>query len=413
MDLDYLSTGLAYFDLWSVQYGTGDANFDLIVIAGLLLVILSLIGAPAQAVNRQADSAGELTRKKLADKESEQSSDRVVALAPAAVGTKDRLLLQMKRSRSTFWSRIRDTFVGGDKVSSESLEVLESALLASDMGPVATMQLMEAVELEANNSESSFSVDSLQGVLEREIVKILDQPAALSDLNSPGLKVVLIVGVNGAGKTTTVAKLANRFRKNDRKVMLIAADTFRAAAMEQLEHWGERAQVTVFRGPEGCKPAGVVYDGLKEALQENYDVAIIDTAGRLHTKSNLMQELTGISNAVRKLIPTGAHERWLVLDGTSGQNGLMQARQFHESVSLTGVIVTKLDGTSKGGVVVSVVSELGIPVKYIGVGEGPEDLQEFNAAGFANALFALDEVQDISSKKSEHGSKRVRNRIAS
>ncbi len=219
----------------------------------------------------------------------------------------------------------------------------------------------------------------------------------------------MIVGVNGAGKTTSVGKLAHKFSQDGKRVLLIAADTFRAAAMEQLQTWGSRSGVEVVTGPDGCKPSGVVYDGLMKAKLDNPDVILIDTAGRLHTKTNLMQELAGVRSTISKQYQDAPHETWLVLDGTSGQNGLVQAREFHQITPLTGVIVTKLDSTSKGGIVVAVVSELGVPIRYIGVGEGASDLRPFDGNEFAHALFDDNNSHDIG--VSEHAQqRRVRRR---
>jgi fused signal recognition particle receptor len=198
---------------------------------------------------------------------------------------------------------------------------------------------------------------------------------------------VLVVGVNGVGKTTTVAKLATKYMAQGKKVLAIAADTFRAAAVEQLAEWSSRVGFTLVRGAEEAKPSAVVFDGMKSALEGGYDVVLIDTAGRLHTKSNLMQELEGIRNVIRKHVPDGPHETILVLDGVSGQNALSQAREFNSAVSLSGLVVTKLDGTPKGGIIIAISQELHLPVFFIGVGEKVDDLVPFDKRVFVEALF--------------------------
>jgi len=201
--------------------------------------------------------------------------------------------------------------------------------------------------------------------------------------------VVLVVGVNGVGKTTTVAKLAAQYTDEGKRVMVIAADTFRAAAVQQLEEWSKRVNFTLIKGPEGAKPGAVVFDGMAAAKDGAFDVVLIDTAGRLHTKSNLMQELEGVRNSIKKHIPDAPHETVLVVDGVSGQNALAQAREFNAAVSLTGIVVTKLDGTPKGGIIVAISQELKVPVLFVGVGEKKEDLVRFDPHEFVNAL--LDE----------------------
>ena len=224
--------------------------------------------------------------------------------------------------------------------------------------------------------------------------------------NSP--QIVMIVGVNGVGKTTTVAKLAHRLKEAGASVVIAAADTFRAAAVEQLCAWADRVGVPVITGATDAKPATVVFDAAKKAVELGADVLLIDTAGRLHTKTNLMQELEGVRNAVQRHIPDGPHETLLVVDGSTGQNAISQAREFNQAVPLSGLIVTKLDGTPKGGVVVAIKSELGIPVRYIGVGEAEEDLRPFSAVEFVEALF--DVSSETSALPSAHGETRRRKR---
>lgn len=407
---EYIDWLFQALDQWSLQFGSGDTTLDLIVVACVIGVVFSLVGQLDLAEVHVREGAGEDTASGEIDFGSTVSEVPVSAEKP-----KVQLQSQLGRSRNAFWSRIKEALGGGSRLTGETFDVLEAALLASDIGPGITQHLMDSVLDHAKEGGVEFSIENLKRVLEDEITKILSQNEGNSQelaAATSGVAVIMIIGVNGAGKTTTIAKLANRYQKMGKRVLLVAADTFRAAAIEQLELWGKRSGVPVFRGPDSAKPASVVFDGVKAGVDGRYDIVLIDTAGRLHTKNNLMQELEGITNSVRKIIPGGPHERWLVLDGTSGQNGLIQARQFHESVPLTGVIVTKLDGTSKGGVVVSVVSELGVPVRFIGVGEGPEDLQVFDAREFAHALFGIDDggVQNKDVKQTEHGRVRRRKR---
>ena len=233
--------------------------------------------------------------------------------------------------------------------------------------------------------------------MKMQVLTILEKNSPLNEIQpearSDGPLVVMLVGVNGVGKTTTAGKLAQRWKAAGAKVVLAAADTFRAAAVEQLQLWGERTGVPVVSGPEDSKAATVVYDAIERAQAEEADVLLIDTAGRLHTKSNLMQELEGIRNVLQKRIPSAPHEVLLVLDATTGQNALQQANEFNSSVSLSGLVITKLDGTPKGGIVVAIKRELGIPVRYIGVGESAADLRPFSARNFVEALFDLSDIE--------------------
>lgn len=224
--------------------------------------------------------------------------------------------------------------------------------------------------------------------LENRIEEILGAQEETLELHSP--EVILVVGVNGVGKTTTIAKLAHYYKDEGKKVVLAAADTFRAAASEQLTIWAERADVPIVKHKEGADPAAVVFDALASAKARNADIVIIDTAGRLHTKTNLMEELKKIGRVADKQVPGAPHQTLLVLDGTTGQNAVSQAKLFGQAVPVTGIVVTKLDGTAKGGVVISIKEELGVPVRWIGVGEKMDDLRPFNAKEFANALFAKD-----------------------
>jgi len=271
------------------------------------------------------------------------------------------------------------------KLTAESLEEIEHALIAADLGVAMTTQIVDAVK-KAYESQGSAGLDYL-AIACAEIEKSLSANNPKLKEISGGLCVVSIVGVNGTGKTTTSAKLAHYFQTQKKSVLLAACDTFRAAAIEQLKLWGARLKVEVIASAYGSDAASVAHDAVTAALARKADYLFIDTAGRLHTKSNLMQELQKLHRVIGKQLAGAPHEVLLVLDGSTGMNALNQAREFHKAVPLTGLIVTKLDGTSKGGMVVAIQKELGLPIKFIGLGEQPDDLQPFDAKQFAQALF--------------------------
>jgi len=309
-----------------------------------------------------------------------------------------KLEARLSETRRGIFSRLRKVFAKRPDLNDQMMEELEALLVGSDMGVKTVCTLLEKVR---DSVAAGERVDqaAFVGMLRDKVLSILTLNAPASSeivpAGGPGKPfVVMVVGVNGVGKTTTVAKLAHRWKEDGHRVMLAAADTFRAAAVEQLCQWGERTGVPVVRGPEGAKPSTVVYEAMERAQQENCDVLIIDTAGRLHTKVNLLQELEGVRNIVRRHQLDAPHETILVVDGSTGQNAVSQAREFHAAVPLTGLVVTKLDGTPKGGVVVAIKSELGIPVRYIGVGERREDLRPFVAQEFIDALFTSEGSDD-------------------
>ncbi len=270
------------------------------------------------------------------------------------------------------------------------LEELEAALLGADLGGRVVARLMQQVNDEARGADASTS-DGLQNVLSRALYDALIQASgpSLLQLIDQGPKpfVVLVVGVNGVGKTTTIAKVAQRLAQTGRRPLLVAGDTFRAAAIEQLQVWADRIGVQVVRQRHGADPASVAFDGIAAAKARSVDVVLVDTAGRLHTKSNLMDELRKVKRVISRELPGAPHEVLLVLDATVGQNALAQTRQFHEAVGVTGLVLTKLDGTARGGIVVAIAEEFKIPVRLVGVGEGIEDLQDFNPEAFVAALF--------------------------
>jgi len=271
------------------------------------------------------------------------------------------------------------------KLTAEGLEELEAALIAADLGTAMTAQIMAAVKL-AYETQGRAGLD-VCAIARAEVERSLLSARADLRKQPGGLTVVSIVGVNGTGKTTTAAKLAHLVQARGQTALLAACDTFRAAAVEQLKLWGERLKVPVIAGAHGADPASVAHDSIAAALARKTDYLFVDTAGRLHTKHNLMQELQKVHRVMHKKLPGAPHETLLILDASTGMNALVQAREFHKAVPLTGLIVTKLDGTSKGGMVVAIQRELGLPVKFIGLGEKPDDLQPFDPQQFARALF--------------------------
>lgn len=271
------------------------------------------------------------------------------------------------------------------KIDEDLFEELEEALIMADLGVQTTMDIVENLRRRVKK-EHATDPSVIKDMLIDEITAILEEGSEEAE-SLPNPTVLLVIGVNGVGKTTTIGKLAHNYKAEGKSVMLAAADTFRAAAIDQLEIWGERNEVTVIKQAENADPAAVVFDAVHEARKQNTDLLICDTAGRLHNKKNLMEELKKIARVIEREYPAAHKEVYLVLDATTGQNALQQAKLFREVADITGIVLTKLDGTAKGGIVVAIKSELQIPVRYIGVGEGISDLQKFDAAEFAGALF--------------------------
>jgi fused signal recognition particle receptor len=288
------------------------------------------------------------------------------------------------KTRQSFFGRIQQA-LGNTEVTDETWEDLESMLVQSDVG-MATTELLTSRLKDRYKREGMTRPDQVQHALRDELRKLL-KPPSLLNVSGRALSVILIVGVNGSGKTTTIAKLAHRLNRNNRKVLIAAADTFRAAAIEQLEVWGQRIGVPVISGQPGGDPGAVVFDAVKAATTRGNDILLVDTAGRLQNKFNLMEELRKIKGVMSKVVPDAPHEVLLVLDGTTGQNALAQAKGFSEAVQLTGVIVTKLDGSAKGGMLFAIQQETGLPIHYVGLGEGIEDLVFFNPDAFVDSLF--------------------------
>lgn len=296
----------------------------------------------------------------------------------------------LSRTKTSIFDKISRTISGKSKVDDEILDGIEEALISSDVGVNTTLKIIERLENRVAR-DKYVSIDELYSVLYQEITELLsgyDAEGKQSFENLPSKPyIILVVGVNGVGKTTTIGKLANKFKKAGKKVYLGAADTFRAAAIEQLTVWGQRVDAPVIKHKMGADPASVAFDTLSSAKANDADVVIIDTAGRLHNKVNLMNELTKIRNVINKIYPDVQPEVLLVLDGSTGQNAYEQARQFSQATDVTALAVTKLDGTARGGVVIAISDQMKIPVKYIGLGEGIEDIQIFDKEEFIKSLF--------------------------
>ncbi len=305
---------------------------------------------------------------------------------------KESLEKGLEKTKESVFKKLARVVVGKSKVDDEVLDNLEEVLISSDVGVETTVRIIERIE-ERVKRDKYMGVDELNNVLKEEIVALLKENS-VNDADTFELPVngnpyvIMVVGVNGVGKTTTIGKLANKFKEVGKTVVLGAADTFRAAAVEQLVIWAERVGVPIVKQGMGADPASVAYDTLSKAKAMQADVVIIDTAGRLHNKINLMNELTKIKNVMKKVIPDAPHEVLLVLDGSTGQNAYEQAKQFTKATEVTALAVTKLDGTAKGGVVIGISDQFKVPVKYIGIGESLEDLQVFNREEFVDSLFS-------------------------
>lgn len=307
---------------------------------------------------------------------------------------KEELNKGLEKSKESFFAKLAKTVIGKSKVDDEVLDNLEEVLVTSDVGVETTLKIIERIESRVTR-DKYLGTGQLNAILREEVGGLLTENNVkdLSDFELPKLGrpyVMMVVGVNGAGKTTTIGKLAYQFKKKGYSVMLGAADTFRAAAVDQLEVWAQRAEVPIVVQPMGADPAAVAFDTVKSAIAKNCDIVIIDTAGRLHNKTNLMRELTKIKNVTSKLLPGTPDEVLLVLDGSTGQNAIEQARQFTAATEVSALAITKLDGTAKGGVVIGISDQFKIPVKYIGVGEKIDQLQVFNKKEFVDSFFPED-----------------------
>ena len=295
-----------------------------------------------------------------------------------------RLKQGLSKTREILTTDIDDLFMGNRKLDDDLLEELEELLITSDIGVATAMDIMDIISKKASEIEDAHS---LKQVLKDEIAGIMGHVAPTVQTAPEKPHIVMVVGVNGVGKTTTIGKLAARQTTLGKKVLIAAADTFRAAAIEQLTIWAQRARADIVKHKDNADPSAVVFDSIEAALSRNVDIVYIDTAGRLHTKINLMEEIKKIKRTIAKKIPQAPHEILLVLDATTGQNAISQATLFNEALDITGLALTKLDGTAKGGIAVSICSTLNIPLKYIGVGEQIDDLQDFAPQAFVEALF--------------------------
>jgi fused signal recognition particle receptor len=298
----------------------------------------------------------------------------------------DRLKAGIQKTRSGLMDRLEDVIAGRKEIDADVLDELEYALITADIGVKTTEEILETIRQRVDRNQMADAQQVRQLIREHllEVLEAVERPVPRV-LEPPA--VVLVVGVNGSGKTTTIGKLASRFKSEGRTVLLCAADTFRAAAIEQLEVWGERTSTDVIRQKPGADPSAVLFDALHAAKARKVDYVVVDTAGRLHTKDNLMAELEKMRRTASRVVASAPHEVLLVLDATTGQNGLEQARRFTESSGVTGIVLTKLDGTAKGGIVVAIARELNLPIRYIGVGEKAEDLLPFDAEQFVASLF--------------------------
>ena len=302
----------------------------------------------------------------------------------------------VKKTNLNFFQKLGRAIVGKSKVDDDVLDALEEALLSSDMGVDTTLKVIENLE-DRVEKDKYVSMDELVDLIRDEIGKLLnvdgdDAPVQPFDFSKKPY-VMLVVGVNGVGKTTTIGKLASMLTAQGKKVVIGAADTFRAAAVEQLTIWAERAGVDIVKQAMGSDPASVAFDTVKSAVAKEADVVLIDTAGRLHNRIDLMNELTKIRNVIRRVVPDGPHEVLLVLDGSTGQNAFVQAKEFARATDVTALAVTKLDGSAKGGVVVGIVDQFRFPIKFLGIGEGIDDLKVFDKKEYVNSLFNKDDIE--------------------
>jgi fused signal recognition particle receptor len=303
-------------------------------------------------------------------------------------GFLDRMKEAVTRTRENLSERIEEVVAFNKEIDRATLDDLEATLIGADLGSTTTHEVLQKLRDKADRKQIK-NIEELKRLLKEELLAILEQSGSQPVQKVDGVpEVILVVGVNGTGKTTTIGKLAQVFRADGKNVLLCAADTFRAAAIEQLEIWGQRTGTEIIKTKAGGDPSAVLYDALQAATARHTDYVIVDTAGRLHTKSNLMSELEKMRRTAQRIIPGSPHETLLVMDATTGQNGLQQARLFTQSAGVTGIVLTKLDGTAKGGVVVAITRELGVPVRYVGVGEKAGDLLPFDPREFVDSLFS-------------------------
>ena len=322
-------------------------------------------------------------KKKSTEQNNEQEKD--IEQKKPANGIFSRLKTGLSKTRAVLNTDINELFVAAKEIDEELFEDLEELLVTSDLGMDITIEMIKRIRKKAKRLKTA---DELKQVLKEELVNLFpDTPAKVHEKDLAKPWVIMMVGVNGTGKTTTLGKLAMKYTRQGKKVLIAAADTFRAAAIEQVEVWADRSGASIVRHKEGADPAAVAYDAVEAAVARGIDIVLVDTAGRLHTQKNLMEELKKIKRSVNKKLKGAPHEVLMVLDATTGQNAISQAKTFHEAVGITQIALTKLDGTAKGGIVAAIASTMDLPISYVGVGEGIDDLQKFDSQQFINALF--------------------------
>ena len=360
----------------------GERAIYLLAAAGSLVVLLVLLLRLMRGRLRPRLAPGEQSTSSDTPALSDPSPETAVA-GP----TRRSLYAQgLTRTRSGFVARLSD-LVAGKQIDEGLLTEIEEVLITADVGVKTATRLLDSVRAQLSRTELK-DADLVWRTLRDESQKILAMPSAVPfDLAAAAPLVVLVIGVNGVGKTTTIGKLAAKWSDAGKRVLLAAGDTFRAAATEQLEVWASRVSVPIVKGKEGADPASVIHEATRRALAEKYDILIADTAGRLHTKSELMEELKKVCKVIGKAMPGAPHEVLLVLDSTNGQNAILQASLFKQAIDITGIVLTKLDGTAKGGVILGICDELNVPVRFVGVGEKVADLHDFDAADFVAALY--------------------------
>ena len=384
-----------FVTLASAQATSGAPSSDRPVplLAAVLVVLALVVAALLFAYFRRkpsepADDGAQVALPSRATTEPPQASDKPSSshrdAAPAPT-SRDELKVGLSKTRAGFIARIAE-LLSKKQISEDLLLQLEEVLLTADIGPKTAEQIFSQVRATLSRSELK-DPSAVWSVIKDESRRLLKVDSPPIDFAAHHPFVLLVIGVNGVGKTTTIGKLAAQQLAAGRKVILAAGDTFRAAAVEQLEVWGQRAGVPVVRGKEGGDPSSVIFEAIKRAQREGFDLVIADTAGRLHVKEQLMAELQKVRRVVKKADPTAPHETWLVLDATQGQNTIAQARTFKEAMEISGIVLTKLDGTAKGGVILGITHELGVPVRYIGVGEKIGDLRAFDAEDFVDVLY--------------------------
>ena len=351
--------------------------------------------SPEETQVKDNNGAGETAYESFPEAIQDAANEEALEAEPARNEAKSeqkglfrRLQEGLKKTRESFVSRVDILFLGRKEIDAELLDELEEILITADLGVDTTLDLLEEIRLKVSRQELK-DPQVLKLVLKDKILALFEgYDETAMQMPATGPFVIMVVGVNGVGKTTTIGKIANKFTRSGQKVLLIAADTFRAAAIDQLQIWGERVGAEVVARNQGADPSSVIYDGLDYAATKDFDVIIVDTAGRLHTKVNLMEELKKIKRVINKKIAGAPHEVMLILDATTGQNSISQARLFNEAVDLTGLTLTKLDGTAKGGIVVHISHDFNIPIRFIGIGEKLDDLRDFDPGEFIEALFA-------------------------